>query len=92
MAGNPAYHWQAFIGRRAIENQSYTVGVNRVGTDENGLVIQDTCLIDYSGQTLYHALGAEDVFTCTLDRKDLAAFRHKLNFLSDQDKFKILPF
>lgn len=86
------HHWQSLLVGRAIENQSYAVGVNRIGTDENGLVYSgDTCLIDYSGQTLYHALGAEDVFTCTLDKKNLAAFRHKLNFLSDQDKFKILP-
>ena len=84
------HHWQQLLTARAIENQVYVVGVNRMGSDAKGLDYSgDTSVIDYSGEVLYRAANVEGIFTCEISRAKLAAFRQKLNFLADQDKFKI---
>ncbi len=86
-----SYHWRHLLISRAIENQSFVAGVNRVGSDEKGLgYTGDTCVIDYSGAILYQVASLEDIFTCELDSEKMTAFRSKLNFLGDQDKFEIL--
>lgn len=80
-----ADHWSTLLKARAIENQCYVIGVNRVGEDEKGLA--------YSGDTsVFNALG-ESVLVCkpnlettekvTLDKTNLVANRQKLNFLKD---------
>ncbi len=85
-----SHHWKTLLAARAIENQSFVIGVNRVGTDQNRLAYSgDSSLVDYAGQVLYQVTGVEDVFSCTLDKKALKAYREKLNFLRDQDNFKI---
>ncbi len=86
-----SHHWRQLLIARAIENQAYVVGVNRVGTDGNGFNYQgDTSVIDYSGKLLYQTANVEDVFTCKFQKTKLTTYRDKLNFLPDQDKFKIL--
>jgi predicted amidohydrolase len=71
-----AGHWRALLQARAIENQSYVVGVNRVGTDGNGLAYRgDSRVIDAQGGVRYHCEDREDVFTTTLSREDLEVYR-----------------
>ena len=85
-----AAHWRQLLVARAIENQVYTVGVNRVGTDDNGLSYSgDTSIADFAGTVLYSASEVEAVFTCRLDRESMVAFREKWNFLADRDFFEI---
>jgi len=86
-----SHHWRQLLVARAIENQAYVAGVNRIGHDAKGFQYSgDTSVIDYSGQVMYQVSGAEDVFTCELSKKDMEAYREKLHFLPDQDEFKIL--
>lgn len=82
--------WNSLLIARAIENQVYTVGVNRIGEDPNGLSYSgDSRLIDYAGETIFHAAHHESVFTTTLSYQKQVHFRSKLQFLPDRDQFDI---
>lgn len=83
-------HWKTLLAARAIENQSYTIGVNRVGKDANDYVYSgDSSIIDYSGNVLHQVANREDAFTMTLSLDEQKAFRARLNFLPDGDRFVI---
>jgi len=85
-----ALHWKSLLTARAIENQCYTVGVNRVGVDEKGFVYSgDTSMIDYSGTSCYTSSKVEDVFTIKLSKSSQNAYRSKLDFLPDRDSYQI---
>ena len=83
-----AHHWRSLLIARAIENQSYVIGVNRVGIDEkDNSYSGDTAVIDYQGGLRYQISGVEDVFTTSLSYSDQETFRAKLRFLPDRDGF-----
>jgi omega-amidase len=82
--------WKTLLCARAIENQCYVVGVNRVGTDGNKLYYSGNSLvIDPLGEVLYHMADAEDVFTITLQKEKLEESRSKFPFLKDADNFRL---
>lgn len=82
--------WKTLLRARAIENQCYVVGVNRVGDDGNNIHYSgDSMVVDPAGEILYQAREAEDVFTVTLDRDHLNAIRKKFPFWKDADEFVI---
>lgn len=84
------HHWLALLKARAIENQAYTIGVNRVGIDGNNNTYDgDSCVFDYSGRTLIHLGLVEQVATTVLDWELLHAFRQKFAFLDDRDSFTV---
>jgi omega-amidase len=75
---------------RAIENQCYVIGVNRVGEDGNKIYHSgNSMIIDPLGQVLYHKADDEDMFTITLEKENLLEVRNKFPFLKDADKFII---
>lgn len=82
-----ASHWCHLLEARAIENQCYVVGVNRVGVDGNDLNYSgDSMVVDALGETLSHLKPQEQgVETVVLNRTDLASVREKLPFLKDSD-------
>jgi len=84
-------HWRSLLEARAIENQSWVIGVNRVGDDGNG--------IHYPGSTVVHdplgkcraQLGEEE--SCEVVSMDLAQVREvrsSLPFQADADDFRII--
>lgn len=82
--------WKTLLQARAIENQSYVIGVNRVGEDGNGHRYSgDSMVIDPMGAILYHKANEEDVHTLTLDKEQLSDVRGKFPFWKDRDVFKI---
>ena len=84
--------WQTLLTARAIENQCYVIGVNRVGMDGNNINhCGNSMVIDPLGNTLYSKMGEENIFTITLNKKDLHDIRNKFPFLQDKDHFTILP-
>ncbi|MFI5152603.1 MAG: nitrilase family protein [Chitinophagales bacterium] len=84
--------WKILLMARAIENQAYVVGVNRVGTDGfQNYHTGDSMVIDPFGQSIYHAPEKEDLFTCTLDKNKLVEARSKFPFWKDRDHFLIEP-
>ncbi|MBK7337964.1 MAG: amidohydrolase [Saprospirales bacterium] len=80
--------WQSLLVARAIENQSYTIGVNRVGFDGNGHEYTgDSMALSFTGEVLYHAAHIEQCASLTLDPALQKAFRAKFPFLGDGDDF-----
>jgi predicted amidohydrolase len=62
--------WKTLLAARAIENQCYVVGVNRVGQDGNSLSYSgDSLAIDPMGEALYHVADKEEVHTITLHKE-----------------------
>ncbi|OAB31326.1 Predicted amidohydrolase [Flavobacterium fryxellicola] len=82
--------WDALLKARAIENMSYTIGVNRVGTDANGYeYIGHSQAIDFLGNYVMEPVTAEGNFSVLVDKEIMLATRHKLGFLNDRDDFEI---
>lgn len=82
--------WKTLLAARAIENQCYVVGVNRVGNDGNDIYHSgDTMIINPLGEKIHHVADKEDVFTTTLDKSLLTELRNKFPFLKDGDEFII---
>ncbi len=83
--------WKTLLQARAIENQCYVAGINRVGEDENKIYHSgDSMVIDPLGEILYHKKDEEDIFTITLDKSHLKIIREKFPFWKDADKFFIM--
>ncbi|MBI3883755.1 MAG: amidohydrolase [Sphingobacteriales bacterium] len=86
-----SHAWKTLLCARAIENQCYVVGVNRVGDDGNNIYHSGNSLvIDPLGQVLYHAADSEDIFTIKLEKEKLEAIRTKFPFWKDADNFNLL--
>ncbi len=82
--------WKTLLCARAIENQCYVVGVNRVGTDGNGVYHSgNSIIIDPLGEVLYHMADDEDIFTITLQKEKLTEVRERFPFWKDRDQFII---
>jgi omega-amidase len=85
-----SHAWKTLLCARAIENQCYVIGVNRVGTDGNDIRYSGNSLvIDPLGEVLYHMADEEDIFTITLQKERLDEVRSKFPFLKDGDEFSI---
>lgn len=83
--------WKTLLQARAIENQCYVVGVNRVGNDGNNIHYSgDSMAIDPIGEVLHTKNDEEDIFTITLDKEHLNSVREKFPFWKDADQFQIL--
>lgn len=82
--------WKTLLQARAIENQCYVVGVNRVGNDGNNIYHSgDSMVIDPLGEVLYTNKDEEEVHTITIEKGHLDTVREKLPFLKDADRFSI---
>jgi omega-amidase len=87
-----AHAWKTLLQARAIENQCFVAGVNRIGDDGNGIYHSgDTMIIDPLGETLYHAAAREEAFTLTLREDELTRVRQRFPFWQDADHFSIEP-
>ena len=82
--------WKTLLQARAIENQTYVIGVNRVGDDGKQIHYNgDSMVIDPLGEILYHKEADEDIFTIMLQKDKLDDVRSKLPFWKDGDGFKL---
>ncbi|MGY1836726.1 nitrilase-related carbon-nitrogen hydrolase [Blastococcus sp. SYSU DS0510] len=78
-------HWQTLLQARAIENQAYVVGVNRVGTAGDGTEhTGDSRIVSPMGELLATAAGTETLVLGDVDAEEVAATREKLQFLPDR--------
>ena len=83
--------WTTLLQARAIENQCYTIGVNRVGKDGNDIGYNgNSMIVDPLGEIIYQKPESEDVFTYALNKEKLHDVRSKFPFLKDADSFQIL--
>lgn len=86
-----SYAWKQLLIARAIENQCYVIGLNRVGNDGNDIYHSgDSCVMDYKGTSLLNfESGEESVKMMSLDFKEQDEFRKQFPFGPDGDTFKI---
>ncbi|MBQ9499349.1 MAG: amidohydrolase, partial [Bacteroidaceae bacterium] len=83
--------WKALLRARAIENQCYVAGVNRVGTDPSCEYCGGSAIISPYGQTLAACEDSQEcVAEAELDMQALEAFRQKFPVLNDGEEFEIL--
>jgi predicted amidohydrolase len=82
--------WNSLLVARAIENQSYTLGVNRTGIDGLGIEYPgESCVIDFEGNTIISKANEDGVLIAELDLEKQKLFRKNYPFLNDQDTFEL---
>jgi len=77
-------HWSTLLRSRAIENQAYVVGVNRVGRGGSLDYSGDSAIIDPLGEVLASGAGVETVLSAEIDAKHVASTRDHFRFLQDR--------
>ncbi len=83
--------WKTLLQARAIENMSYVLGVNRVGSDGKGHNYSgDSSLFGPLGEQIWQHTGSNACQTVILERQTLEKVRTQLPFLNDADKFVLL--
>ena len=83
------YAWQNLLKARAIENQSYVIACNRIGTDGNGVDHQgDSAIINYLGEEIGFS-NDDKVFQFNLNKASLVQYRNDFPILSDRDEFEL---
>jgi predicted amidohydrolase len=83
--------WDTLLKARSIENQCFTIGVNRVGEDGNGIPFNGyTKVFDAFGKELFSAKeNMEEVLQIEINLDDLKLKRRQMNFLQDRDNFTL---
>ena len=85
-----ATHWRALLQARAIENQCYVVGVNRLGLDGNTVAYQgDSMVVDFQGEIITDALDRPGLHYTTLGLEALNNYRAAFPAWMDQDDFTL---
>ena len=85
-----SFAWKKLLQARAIENQAYVIGLNRVGNDGNDISHSgDSAIIDPLGEIAFTQADIPFVKTFTLSGKRLQFVRKKFPFLKDADEFDI---
>ncbi len=86
-----ANHWRALLMARAIENQAFVIGVNRIGEDGKHIYHSgDSMLIHPNGQILFQKIDEEDVYTVTINRDEVNKTRKLFPFLESKDDFQLM--
>jgi len=84
--------WDTLLKARSIENQCYTIGVNRVGEDGNEIPFNGhSKVFDAFGKELFSATENKvEVLQFEISLDDLKLKRRQMNFLQDRDNFSLL--
>lgn len=78
--------WQLLLRARAIENQCYVIGVNRVGDDQRCHYIGASAVIDVTGHTIAQCrCGVPQALMCDIKMEELLYRRDKFRVLDDRD-------
>jgi predicted amidohydrolase len=86
-----AYAWKTLLRARAIENLACVIGVNRVGTDGNGLdYAGDSVALDPLGQPLVEGDAQARVLEATFSAEQLRGHRERFPAQLDADRFELL--
>jgi len=85
-----AHAWNLLLRARAVENLCFVAGLNRVGTDGNGLKYDgESAVIDFQGRPLSECADEEVVVTTTLPARELIAHRERFPAMLDADAFAL---
>jgi omega-amidase len=83
--------WRTLLQARAIENQCYVIGVNRVGKQDDDVNYSgDSSLVGPLGDILYRKEYEEDVAVVEINYEELMKIRRQFPFLKDADEFNLI--
>jgi hypothetical protein len=82
--GHGRAHWTALLQARAIENQAYVVGCNRVGSGGGLSYSGDSRIVDPLGELLATAAKSESILLADVSAEEVAAVRDRFRFLQDR--------
>ncbi len=83
-------HWETLLKARAIENQCFVIGVNRTGTDHQGLHFPGAShIFDPLGQKICSGNETEELLTGEIDPDAVIRIRAKFPFLQDMRPFQM---
>jgi omega-amidase len=77
------HHWVRLLQARAIENQAYVIGVNRIGYDPNTQYCGRSVIVDFHGEILADGGEGEAGIAATIDTDSLDTYRKQHPFLLD---------
>jgi predicted amidohydrolase len=77
-------HWRTLLKARAIENQAYVAGVNRVGDGDSLHYTGDSSVVGPLGETLVEAGSEEGVFLASIDPSAVSKLRARFPALDDR--------
>lgn len=84
--------WDILLKARSVENMCYTIGVNRIGFDNNNFEhVGHSQTVDFLGNYVLEPQETEGFFVVELNKKKLLETRKKLGFLNDRDTFELKP-
>ena len=83
-------HWQSLLVARAIENQAYVVGVNRVGEGGKLNYVGDSRIIDPLGELLATGAGTEALLVAEVKPERVAEVRNRFRFLPDRRTYPLV--
>jgi omega-amidase len=84
------FAWNALLRARAIENQAYCVGVNRIGDDGAGIAhAGDSVVVDFMGEPLLELQDRAQAATVPLDIESVRGWRDKFPAHLDADAFSL---
>ena len=82
--------WDILLKARSVENLCYTIGLNRVGFDDNNFEYNGhSQAVDFLGNYVLEPQETEDLFIVELNKEKLLENRNKLGFLNDRDVFEL---
>ena len=86
-----SHAWKSLLVARAIENQCYVIGVNRIGIDGNDISYSgDSMIINPLGEIISNTgANEESIESITLSLKDILEYRKSFPAISDSDEFEI---
>lgn len=83
--------WNTLLPARAIENQCFVAGVNRIGLDGNGIPYTGSSAVySYDGEALLNLKDKNQTETLSLNAHDLAVYKRAYPFLADRDTYTFL--
>lgn len=78
-------HWDALLQARAIENQAFVIGVNRIGTDGTGKSHNGhSAVVGPYGNYISEPLTAAGVFNASLDPSEISRYRSMFHLLEEE--------
>lgn len=77
-------HWLSLLRARAIENQSYVIGVNRVGIGDNLNYSGNSVIYNYNGDKILDCEDKEGVYFCSIEKAVLKKYRDGFPVLKDK--------
>lgn len=83
--------WDTLLKARALENQCFSIGVNRTGSDGEGINYDGNSVVyDFKGKALNKISNQPIIQTIELNLEELQSFRKKFPVYLDWDEFEVI--